>query len=77
VQRGTIHCLIGPNGSGKSTMMNVLTGIYVPTAGKIEFSGATVVGPAYDRDRIPGLDQPVDEASGFTLGGQRAQVPPL
>ena len=44
VQRGTIHGLIGPNGSGKSTMMNVLTGIYVPTAGKIEFSGATVVG---------------------------------
>jgi ABC-type branched-subunit amino acid transport system ATPase component/ABC-type branched-subunit amino acid transport system permease subunit len=43
VQRGTIHGLIGPNGSGKSTMMNVLTGIYVPTAGKIEFSGATLV----------------------------------
>ena len=43
VQRGTIHGLIGPNGSGKSTMMNVLTGIYVPTAGKIEFSGATLI----------------------------------
>jgi len=44
VKRGTIHGLIGPNGSGKSTMMNVLTGIYVPTAGSIEFSGRTVVG---------------------------------
>jgi branched-chain amino acid transport system permease protein len=44
VKRGTIHGLIGPNGSGKSTMMNVLTGIYVPTAGKIEFSGDTLVG---------------------------------
>lgn len=43
VKRGTIHGLIGPNGSGKSTMMNVLTGIYVPTAGKIEFSGTTLV----------------------------------
>ena len=43
VKRGTIHGLIGPNGSGKSTMMNVLTGIYVPTAGEIEFSGATLV----------------------------------
>ncbi len=31
VMPGTIHGLIGPNGSGKSTMMNVLTGIYVPT----------------------------------------------
>jgi branched-chain amino acid transport system permease protein len=44
VKRGTIHGLIGPNGSGKSTMMNVLTGIYVPTAGAIEFAGRSVVG---------------------------------
>ncbi len=44
VKRGTIHGLIGPNGSGKSTMMNVLTGIYVPTAGSIDFAGKSVVG---------------------------------
>jgi branched-chain amino acid transport system permease protein len=44
VKRGTIHGLIGPNGSGKSTMMNVLTGIYVPTAGSITFAGRAVVG---------------------------------
>ena len=44
VKRGTIHGLIGPNGSGKSTMMNVLTGIYVPTAGVIDFAGRSVVG---------------------------------
>jgi ABC-type branched-subunit amino acid transport system ATPase component/ABC-type branched-subunit amino acid transport system permease subunit len=44
VRRGTIHGLIGPNGSGKSTMMNVLTGIYTPTAGSIRFCDASVVG---------------------------------
>ncbi|HWH83309.1 MAG TPA: branched-chain amino acid ABC transporter ATP-binding protein/permease [Burkholderiaceae bacterium] len=44
IKRGTIHGLIGPNGSGKSTMMNVLTGIYVPTAGAITFGGKTLVG---------------------------------
>lgn len=44
VRRGTIHGLIGPNGSGKSTMMNVLTGIYVPTAGSIEFAGESLAG---------------------------------
>ncbi len=44
VRRGTVHGLIGPNGSGKSTMMNVLTGIYVPAAGTIEFDGRSVVG---------------------------------
>ncbi len=44
IKRGTIHGLIGPNGSGKSTMMNVLTGIYVPTAGAISFGGRSLVG---------------------------------
>ena len=44
VKRGSIHGLIGPNGSGKSTMMNVLTGIYVPTAGTISFAGQAMVG---------------------------------
>ncbi len=44
VRRGTIHGLIGPNGSGKSTMMNVLTGIYEPTAGTIGFLGQSIVG---------------------------------
>jgi branched-chain amino acid transport system permease protein len=44
IKRGTIHGLIGPNGSGKSTMMNVLTGIYQPTAGSVSFVGKSVVG---------------------------------
>ncbi|WP_310386268.1 branched-chain amino acid ABC transporter ATP-binding protein/permease [Roseateles sp.] len=44
VQRATVHGLIGPNGSGKSTMMNVLTGIYEPTAGKVAFCGRAVNG---------------------------------
>jgi ABC-type branched-subunit amino acid transport system ATPase component/ABC-type branched-subunit amino acid transport system permease subunit len=44
VRRGTIHGLIGPNGSGKSTIMNVLTGIYVPTSGNIEYRGESIAG---------------------------------
>ncbi|KAB8044946.1 branched-chain amino acid ABC transporter ATP-binding protein/permease [Janthinobacterium aquaticum] len=44
VAQGSVHGLIGPNGSGKSTMMNVLTGIYKPTAGKVEFDGAVISG---------------------------------
>ncbi|WP_211451209.1 ABC transporter permease subunit [Collimonas antrihumi] len=42
--KGSVHGLIGPNGSGKSTMMNVLTGIYKPTAGKVVFNGKTISG---------------------------------
>ena len=44
IKPGTIHGLIGPNGSGKSTMMNVLTGIYVPTSGAIHFGGVAMAG---------------------------------
>jgi branched-chain amino acid transport system permease protein len=44
VRRGSVHGLIGPNGSGKSTMMNVLTGIYRPTDGAVEFGGKTISG---------------------------------
>ena len=55
VQRGTIHGLIGPNGSGKSTMMNVLTGIYVPTAGTISFKGDPVVGKTSAKIALSGI----------------------
>ncbi|MEB0032062.1 branched-chain amino acid ABC transporter ATP-binding protein/permease [Undibacterium sp. RTI2.1] len=44
IAKGTVHGLIGPNGSGKSTMMNVLTGIYKPTDGNVEFNGKVISG---------------------------------
>lgn len=37
-------------------------------------TGCTIIGPAYDRDRIPGIDVAVDEASGADFGGRHAQV---
>ena len=55
VAPGTIHGLIGPNGSGKSTMMNVLTGIYQPTAGDVVFSGKTVVGQTPSSIALSGI----------------------
>ena len=42
VARGTVHALIGPNGSGKTTTLNVLNGIYKPTAGRILVDGQDV-----------------------------------
>ncbi|GAB5094953.1 branched-chain amino acid ABC transporter ATP-binding protein/permease [Caballeronia sp. HLA56] len=55
VRRGTIHGLIGPNGSGKSTMMNVLTGIYVPTAGAIEYRGESLAGRTSSKIALSGI----------------------
>ena len=39
VAEGQIFGLIGPNGSGKSTTVNVITGLFAPTSGKILFRG--------------------------------------
>ncbi|GLR26490.1 branched-chain amino acid ABC transporter ATP-binding protein/permease [Limnobacter litoralis] len=55
VKRGTIHGLIGPNGSGKSTMMNVLTGIYVPTAGSIKFVEEMIQGKSSAHIALGGI----------------------
>lgn len=44
VKPGTIHGLIGPNGSGKSTMMNVLTGVYVPSEGAVRLNDREIHG---------------------------------
>ena len=35
-RRRRVHALIGPNGSGKTTTLNVVSGIYSPTAGRIQ-----------------------------------------
>ena len=55
IARGTIHGLIGPNGSGKSTMMNVLTGIYVPTAGDVVYANNSVVGKTSSEIALSGI----------------------
>jgi branched-chain amino acid transport system ATP-binding protein len=44
VPRGALYGLIGPNGAGKTTVFNVLTGVYSPTEGEIEFDGVRVDG---------------------------------
>ena len=42
VARGTVHALIGPNGSGKTTTLNVLSGLYTPTGGRIVLDGRDI-----------------------------------
>ena len=55
IKRGSIHGLIGPNGSGKSTMMNVLTGIYLPTAGTVTFKQREVNGRSSAQIALSGI----------------------
>lgn len=42
VRQGEILGLIGPNGSGKSTTVNLITGVYKPTAGTLRFKGQDI-----------------------------------
>lgn len=50
VKRGSVHALIGPNGSGKTTTLNMLSGLYKTTAGKIVLDGTDVTDmPAHER----------------------------
>jgi branched-chain amino acid transport system permease protein len=42
VKRGGVHALIGPNGSGKTTTLNVLSGLYKATSGKILLDGTDI-----------------------------------
>ncbi len=44
IEQGELIGLIGPNGAGKTTAFNLLTGVYDPTEGQIEFDGKSVVG---------------------------------
>ena len=42
IKKGEIHAIIGENGAGKSTLMNILSGVYHPDEGHIEFEGNVV-----------------------------------
>lgn len=44
IEKGQIYGLIGPNGAGKTTVFNLLTGVYKPSSGKIEFCGEDITG---------------------------------
>jgi ABC-type branched-subunit amino acid transport system ATPase component len=44
VRRGEIQALIGPNGSGKTTILNMLSGLYIPTGGEISLEGTAITG---------------------------------
>lgn len=48
LEKGKTVGVIGPNGSGKTTLFNLLTGIYEPTSGDIQFEGRRINGSRPD-----------------------------
>ena len=40
IREGEIRAIIGPNGAGKSSMLNVISGFYIPSEGEVWFRGS-------------------------------------
>jgi len=45
VSPGEVHALVGENGAGKSTLINIMAGVYQPSAGTLEVKGRRMVLP--------------------------------
>jgi ABC-type branched-subunit amino acid transport system ATPase component len=53
IEKGARHALIGPNGAGKTTVINLLTGVLRPSAGRILLEGTDITDlEAYRRVRL-------------------------
>jgi branched-chain amino acid transport system ATP-binding protein len=52
---GELLGLIGPNGAGKTTVFNMITGVYVPTRGHVQFEGRTISGLKSNRIACAGI----------------------
>ena len=44
LQTSELVAIIGPNGAGKTTVFNLITGVYRPTEGKIQFKNQNLIG---------------------------------
>ena len=55
IAEGELVGLIGPNGAGKTTVFNVITGVYMPTQGRVTFDGRTISGLKSNRIASAGI----------------------
>lgn len=56
IRPGETFALLGDNAAGKSTLMKVLTGVYQPDEGSIEFAGEEVRFPTPAASRAVGIE---------------------
>src|SRR6195952_1734683 len=57
IEQGARHALIGPNGAGKTTVINLLTGVLRPDAGRILLEGSDITGLPVHRRVLRGLSR--------------------
>jgi ABC-type branched-subunit amino acid transport system ATPase component len=57
VEAGARHALIGPNGAGKTTVINLLTGVLRPSAGRIQLEGSDITDLPVHKRVLRGLSR--------------------
>jgi ABC-type branched-subunit amino acid transport system ATPase component len=57
IEAGARHALIGPNGAGKTTVINLLTGVLAPNAGRILLEGTDITDLPVHRRVLRGLSR--------------------
>ncbi|MFN8452558.1 MAG: ABC transporter ATP-binding protein [Anaerolineae bacterium] len=55
ITENSISSIIGPNGAGKTTLFNLLTGIYKPDVGEVNFAGRSLIGLRPDQVNAAGV----------------------
>ena len=67
VAEGELLGIIGPNGAGKTSLFNLISGLYRPTAGRIELAGRDITKHATFRRTREGLGRTFQVSSVFPL----------
>src|SRR6266702_437141 len=57
IEKGARHALIGPNGAGKTTVINLLTGVLRPDAGRILLDGNDITALPVHKRVVRGLSR--------------------
>ena len=75
-REGEFLGIIGPNGAGKTSLFNLLTGLYRPTAGRVELAGRDIThAPPYRRTQL-GLGRTFQLSLVFPVAQRARERPP-